>query len=304
MQKLTYGTSFSVGDIELLATGFSFTEGPVWDHASSALLFTDIPTSRILSWSDGEVTTVRTSTNKANGLAIDDDGRLIVCEHLSSRVSAFCADGSTAVLAERYDGKSLNSPNDVILDRSGRIYFTDPAYGRDNDFVGEKRPSSLPFRGVYMIPAPGSEPVLVARDFAGPNGLCLSADESRMYVNDSERRHIRGFDVLPDGILEGGDVIFVQDGDPATGVPDGMKIDRAGAILCSGPGGIWRISPDGELLEVLLVPEVVANFAFGGDDSDYLYITASQSLYRTRVNVPGEVRRRELILDFKEPAPL
>jgi gluconolactonase len=277
--------------LERLATGFAFTEGPVWSDEESALFFTDIPNSQILQWRNDQVSVWRSHSNKANGLAIDPAGRLLCCEHATSRVTALSADGATEVLAATYCGRKLNSPNDIVVHSNGRIYFTDPIYGRNNDFVGMERPQELAFQGVYAITAPGAEPTLLCADFIGPNGLCFSLDESRLYVNDSERRHIRAFDVLPDGTLSNDRVFFTQTGDPSSGVPDGMKVDSAGNVLCSGPRGIWRISPDGELLEVLEVPEVVANFAFGGADRDWLYITAATSLYRVPVAVPGPAQQ-------------
>ena len=281
--------SFTASRVERVATGFAFTEGPVWSDQRDALLFTDIPNSRIhLLTRDGELSIFREPSDMANGLSFGPDGRLVACEHATSRVTATSRDGEIQVLAQSYEGKQLNSPNDVVVRSDGRIYFTDPLYGRSAP-VGIDRDPELDFQGVYMVGPGGGEPTLLSRDFVAPNGLCFSPDESLLYVNDSERHNIMVFSVLSDGTLDEGSVYFAQDGDPSTGVPDGMKVDSSGAVLCSGPGGIWRTTPHGDLIEILAVPEVVANFGFGGPERDLLYIAASTSLYRVDVAVPGLV---------------
>ncbi|CAM5395002.1 SMP-30/gluconolactonase/LRE family protein [Leifsonia shinshuensis] len=282
-------TSFVRSPLEQLATGFAFTEGPVWDDASSSLYFTDIPNSRIHRWDGEGVTIHRSDTNKANGMAIDAAGRLLVCEHATSRLTVLDAHGASAIVASTYRGRALNSPNDVVQRSDGAIYFTDPLYGRDNSFVGVVRSAELDIRGVYLVRPGEEEPVLVADDFVAPNGLCFSLDESVLYVNDSERRHIRRFLVAADGTLSGGEVFYTQSGDPDRGVPDGMKVDSEGCVLVTGPGGIQRIDAGGELLGDIEVPEVVANFCFGESARDWIYITASTSLYRVRAAVPGAV---------------
>lgn len=293
----TATTSFAGTLLESLATGFAFTEGPVWDDESASLYFSDIPNSRIHRWDGRRLTTHRSQTNKANGLAIDARGRLLACEHAASRLSAMDADGAVTTVVSSYDGRALNSPNDVVPRSDGAIYFTDPLYGRNNSFVGVERSPELGFQGVYLVKPEADEPVLVSDDFVAPNGLCFSLDESVLYVNDSERRHIRRFAVAADGSLSGGEVFYTQAGDADRGVPDGMKIDSAGCVLTSGPGGIQRISEDGDLIEVLEVPEVVANFCFGGERRDWLYITATTSLYRVPVAVPGPARPRRVESD-------
>lgn len=275
-----------VDDLETMAGGFAFTEGPVWNDTDNALYFTDIPNSRILQWRDGAVSVYRAPSNMANGMALDGAGSLIVCEHATSSVSRLRPDGRTERLASTFGGRELNSPNDVVVRSDGLIYFTDPLYGR-NPFFGVGRSPDLDFQGVYLICPGADEPELLIGDFVAPNGLCFSSDESLLYVNDSERMHIRVFEVGADGSLGRGEVLFTEFGDAAEGVPDGMKIDSAGNVVCTGPRGIWWISAEGELLSILEVPEVVANFCFGGPDRGDLYITASTSLYRTRVAIPG-----------------
>jgi gluconolactonase len=266
-----------------VAGGFGFTEGPVWrgDH----LLFSDIPNSRTVKWrllSEGpEVTTFRTPTGNANGLTLDKQGRLLACEHSGRQVSRIDADGTATAVADRYEGKRLNSPNDVIVRSDGTIYFTDPPYGlRENPEAKE-----LAFNGVYRI-APDGTLVLLADDFDRPNGLALSPDEKTLYVDDSARRHIRAFDVQADGSITN-DRIFLDMSSPDEGSPDGMKIDVEGNIFCTGPGGIWVANPAGDLLGRIILPEQPANLAWGDEDWRMLYVTARTGLYRIRCRTQG-----------------
>jgi gluconolactonase len=189
------------------------------------------------------------------------------------------------VLATHYEGKELNSPNDIVVAPGGAIYFTDPTYGR-TEYYGVPRPQHLSFQGVYRMDADGGELTLLASDFAQPNGLCFSLDGSRLFVNDTERGHIRVFNLTPAGDLTGGAVWAETKGEGA-GAPDGMKIDSCGNVYCCGPGGIHLFNPSGDALGVIPTPETCANFTFGDDDLRSLYITASSSLYRQRVRVPG-----------------
>ena len=190
-----------------------------------------------------------------------------------------------------YEGSELNSPNDIVVSRSGSIYFTDPPYGRGDTPHGLSRPQQLAFQGVFRLDPDGAggfrPPRLLADDFAKPNGLCFDLAATLLYVNDTERMQIRRFDVLEDGDLVGGDVFFELDGDPATGFPDGMKLDERGNIWVCGPGGIWIVSPDGVRLGVIETPEVAANLAFGMGDRQTLFITANTGLYRIRTSVAG-----------------
>jgi gluconolactonase len=187
------------------------------------------------------------------------------------------------MIASHYGGKELNSPNDIVVKSDGGIYFTDPTYGRI-DYYGILREPVLTFRGVYR--AAGGTLTLLADDFAQPNGLCFSADETRLFVNDTERGHIRVFDVKADGTLAGG-AVWAQTVGEGDGAPDGMKIDSAGNLYCCGPGGIHVFDPNAACLGVIRTPEGTANFAFGDEDFRSLFITASTSLYRIRVKTPG-----------------
>jgi gluconolactonase len=267
--------------IERIASGFGFTEGPLW--YGDYLLFSDIPKNRIVRldiYSYGpEVTTFRSPSNNSNGLTLDNSGRLVACESSSRRMTRTEADGTITVLAERYQGKRINAPNDVVTRSDGSVYFTDPAFG---DTPKDKE---LNFNGVYQI-APDGELVLLMDDRVMPNGLAFSPDESILYVNDTRERLIRAFDVNPDGTVSNGRVFIKMEGDEP-GSPDGMKVDKEGNVYCTGPGGIWVISPDGKALGSIRVPEMASNFAWGDSDWKTLYITARASIYRIRLAIPG-----------------
>jgi len=271
---------------EQIATGCIFTEGPLWHPGGRYLLFSDMPGDHLRRWSEADgVTTFRKPCHKSNGLAWDRQGRLLVCEHATSRVTRTEPDGTSTVLASHWQGKELNSPNDIVCRSDGAIYFSDPTYGRLEHF-GVPRDQQLAFQGVYRI-APGSGRLeLLADDFAQPNGLCFSLDEERLFVNDTDRQHIRAFDVKADGTLSGGEVWAETKGEGA-GAPDGMKIDSRGNLYSCGPGGIHVFAPDATPLGVIRVPEYTANFCWGDDDLKSLYITASTSVYRVRVKVAG-----------------
>lgn len=278
----------SSAKMERLATGLGFTEGPVWNGPKGELVFSDIPGSCLYRWEDTHgIRELRRPSNMANGNAYDIDWRLVTCEHATSRLTRTEHDGSVTVLAEAYDGKRLNSPNDVVVRSDGSVYFTDPTYGRQ-EFFGRPRPVDLAFRAVYRLD-PAGRLTMLASDFDEPNGLCFSPDERVLYVNDTVREHIRVFTVQRDGRLGAGEV-FAKPVGPGEGSPDGMKTDVEGRVYCSGPGGIHVFDPDGGCIGVIGVPEVVGNFTWGGQDRTDLYICASTSLYRVRMKVPGNVR--------------
>ncbi|HRJ44026.1 MAG TPA: SMP-30/gluconolactonase/LRE family protein [Caldilineaceae bacterium] len=270
------------GNPEKLAGGFQFTEGPIW-QADGSLLFSDIPANRIYRWTPETGAQVwREPTGNSNGLTLDREGRLIACEHSGRRVSRTEADGSVAAIAAHFNGGKLNSPNDVVVKSDGVVYFTDPPYGI------QPAEREQPVNGVYRILADGALELLVD-DFDRPNGLAFSPDESVLYIDDSPRRHVRAFDVQPDGSLANSRIIADMD-HPQPGSPDGMKIDAEGHLYVTGATGVWVFEPDGELLGVVVTPERPANCAWGDDDRQSLYITAQTSLYRVRTKVAG-VRR-------------
>jgi gluconolactonase len=276
----------SAAELEQLGTGFKFTEGPLWHPTKKFLLFSDMPGNIIRRYSEADgVSTFREPSNMANGLTYDREGRLLACEHATSRVTRTEPDGSLTVLASHHGGKELNSPNDIVVASDGAIYFSDPIFGRV-EYYGVPREPELSFRGVYRIDPKSGDLRLLVNDFDQPNGLCFSLDEKRLFVNDTPRRHIRVFDVAADGGLTGGGV-FAETVGEGEGAPDGMKIDSEGNLFSCGPGGVHVFDPDGVSLGVIRVPEPTANFTWGGDDLRMLFITASSSLYATRVTVPG-----------------
>lgn len=267
------------GDPERLAGGFQFTEGPVW-MPGGYLLFSDIPADRIYKWSaEGGEEVWREPSANANGLTLDRENRLIACEHGNRRVSRTEVDGTVVTLADGYQGGRLNSPNDIVVKSDGAIYFTDPPYGI------EPEQREQPCNGLYRITPDGVLELLVD-DFDRPNGLAFSPDESILYVDDSPRRHVRAFDVCPDGTLTRSRVVADMD-HPQPGSPDGMKIDVEGHLYVAGATGVWVFEPDGTLLGVVVTPERPANCAWGDADGKSLYVTARTSLYRIRVKVPG-----------------
>lgn len=271
--------------LEKIAGGFVFTEGPVWDAENKCLFFSDIPANIMRKWTSTKgIEIYRQPSGKSNGLTIDKQGRLIACEHANRRVSRTEKDGTVVTIADKYDGKKLNSPNDVVVKSDGSIYFTDPPYGLTAEF-GNLGEQELPFQGVYRL-SPDGKLTLLIDDFDKPNGLAFSPDESLLYIDDTDRAHVRVFDVNPDGTISNGRVFAELKGDEP-GAVDGMKVDSEGNVYVTGPGGISIFDPSGKKLGRIDVPEVAANLAWGDDDWKTLYITASTSLYKIRLGIMG-----------------
>jgi len=270
--------------VQRLGTGFQFTEGPVWNTRGGHLLFSDIPGNRIIKWTpeDG-ISDFRVPSGKANGLTLDRQGRLIACEHANRRVSRTEHDGAIVTIASHYKGKKLNSPNDVVVKSDGSVYFTDPPYGLNPTF-GAWEPQELPFYGVYRL-SPNGDNLSLLVDDSVPNGLAFSPDESLLYVADTERNHIRVFDVTRNGEATNGRIFAELSGEPLA--PDGMKVDSQGNVYVTGKGGIWVFNPEGRRLGIIPVPELPANLCWGDDDWKTLYVTARASLYRVRLNISG-----------------
>ncbi|KON31294.1 gluconolactonase [miscellaneous Crenarchaeota group-15 archaeon DG-45] len=266
---------------ERLATGFQFTEGPVWNASGGFLLFSDIPANRICRWSRGDGATVfREPSGSSNGLTYDGDGSLMICEHGNRRLSKVDTSGAYAVLADRFRGRRLNSPNDVVVRSDRLIYFTDPPYGIE---PGEQE---LEFQGVFMLEPESGDLTLLVDDFDRPNGLALSPDETALYVADSSgRRHVRVFDVGRDGALSGGRV-FAEIRSDLPGNPDGMKVDTEGNLYVAA-AGVWVFSEEGEHLGTIGIPERPANLAWGGERWRSLFITARTSIYRIELDIAG-----------------
>ncbi|HVV28793.1 MAG TPA: SMP-30/gluconolactonase/LRE family protein [Rhizomicrobium sp.] len=273
--------------LRVAGSGFEFTEGPIWHPRDRFLLFSDMPGDTRRRFDGKAVHVQARPSNKGNGMTYDADLNLLVCEHATSSVVRFVggADGPREVLASHFEGKELNSPNDIVVGKDGSVYFTDPTYGRMPVF-GVERPVQLGFQGVYRISAGRKLELMVERSlFTQPNGLCFSPDESLLYVNDTEQANIRVFDVV-NGALTNMRIFASGIADPdLPGAPDGMKCDARGNIWVTAPGGLWIYAPDGALIGKIVVPEVVANLHWGGPDWRTLYITASTSLYVLDVKV-------------------
>ncbi|EAV41514.1 putative gluconolactonase precursor [Stappia aggregata IAM 12614] len=276
-----------------LATGFEWTEGPVWFADQQLLLFSDIPANRMMRLTlDGQVSTYRQPSDYANGNTRDRQGRLVSCQHGTRSVTRTELDGSLTVLADRYQGKRLNSPNDVIVQSTGAIWFTDPTYGILSDYEGFLAEPEQTARNVYRIdPATGEVEAMIA-DFTQPNGLAFSADERVLYVAESGSSHdpdvpsiIRAFKLDATGRILSDEVFATID----RGLPDGMRVDAAGHLWSSASDGIHCFHPDGTRLGKILVPEVVANLCFGGVRGNRLLITATTSVYEIAVNAKSAI---------------
>jgi gluconolactonase len=279
--------------LEKLGGDMNFLEGPVWTDADGGyLVFSDIPANKLYRWDKNGLKVFREPSNNANGNTRDAYGQLVTCEHSSRVVTRQQLFGGPNTLAHQFEGKQLNSPNDVVVKSDGTIWFTDPPYGTPK---GEKR--ELDKQHVFRLTAiPASRGgggglryniASVVDDFDRPNGLCFSPDEKTLYIADSGKaHHIRAFDVQPDNTLANGRVFCVID----KGIPDGIRCDETGHVWSSAGDGVHVFAPDGKLLGKIAVPETPANLCFGGEDGKTLFITAQKSLYAIRTNVRGATR--------------
>ena len=275
-------------EVEWLGGGFGVEwgpgEGPVWWQEGGYLLFSDIGNNRRLKWALGEeISVFQEPTDNANGLTRDPQGRLIACEHRTRRVTRLESDGSITVVGDRYQGRRLNRPNDVVARSDGSIYFTDPG----GLVPSEER--ELDFSGVYQVSPDLGAINLLVQGFHTPNGLAFSPDESILYINDTSRRQIRAFAVGPDGTLEPGtERVFSELTGERPGSPDGMKVDMEGNVYCTGPGGVWIIDPAGKHLGTILIeaPQTT-NICWGGGDWKTLYVIPRHRLGSIRVKIPG-----------------
>ena len=268
-------------EAERLATGFQFTEGPLW-HPEGYLLFVDIHRNLIFRLvPGGEPEVVRENSGGSNGLTFDLQGRLIMCEGNNRRVTRMEPDGTITPVARRWEGKRLNRPNDVVGRSDGGIYFTNPGMRLD---PSEKE---IEFSGVHRIALDGAV-TAVATDFEYPNGLAFSPDETILYVSNTRTdMHIRAFDVQHDGSLTNGRIFADMSSDEPDGVPDGMKVDLEGRVYCTGPGGCWVFDASGKRLGVIRLPEIPANCAWGGPENRSMFFTAHTSVYRMEMKTPG-----------------
>jgi gluconolactonase len=284
--------------IEKIAGGFLFTEGPVWVRDGGYLLFSDPNDNRIYRWTpDGELSVFRTKSGYtgvdiaeygqpgSNGLTLDREGRLTIDEHGNRRVTRLEKNGELTVLADRYEGKRLNSPNDLVYKSDGALYFTDPPFGLPKFFDDPRK--ELSYSGVFR--AAEGHVQLLTTDLTGPNGLAFSPDEKYFYVDDWDvkKKVVMRYSVEPDGTLSHGEVFFDMTSEPGEQALDGMKIDQKGNLYVSGPGGVWIISPEAKHLGTIKAPELPANFAWGDEDGRTLYMTARTGVYRVRLKIPG-----------------
>ena len=283
--------------LERVASGFEFTEGPVWAR-DGALLFSSPNTNAIYRWAPAGTVTVfrpksgytgtdigRYAQPGSNGLTFDPDGRLTICQHGNRRVIRVEPHGNTTVLADRYDGKRLNSPNDLVYGSDGALYFTDPPFGLPATFTDPKK--ELPFSGVFRVR--DGVVSLITAELAGPNGIALSPDERHLYVGnwDPDRKIVMRYTLDRAGSVTASEEFFDMTGADGEDAIDGLKVDTAGHVYVCGPGGIWVLSPSGEHLGTLRLPESPHNLAWGGEDARTLYITALTSIYRIRLAIPG-----------------
>jgi gluconolactonase len=282
--------------LEKLYTGCRWAEGPAWFAAGRYLVWSDIPNDRMLRWdeTDGSVSVFRQPAMNTNGHTVDREGRLVSCEHRGRCVSRIEHDGSRTVLASHIDGKRLCSPNDLVVKSDGSIWFSDPSYGIDSDYEGDKSPNEIGAQCIYRIEPDGSAVRRVADGFVQPNGLAFSPDESLLYVADTGAthvengpRHIRRFTVGADGRgLTGGEVFA----ECTAGLFDGFRIDTEGRLWSSAGDGVHCFAPDGTLIGKIRVPEVVANVCFGGPKLNRLFICGTTSLYSVYVNARAAAR--------------
>jgi gluconolactonase len=299
--------------MEKLADGFKWTEGPVWIR-TGYVLFAEIPSNSIMKWTpDGKVSVFMRPSgytgsepfkgpeSGSNGMTLDRHDRLTVAGHAARnvfRLESLAKGGKMTVLAEKYQGKRLNSPNDLVYRSDGSLYFTDPPYGLPTQSDTDPR-KELPFNGVFRLPHALRHPAgappedarlqLIIKDLTRPNGVALSPDEKHLYiaVSDPQKKVWMRYDLEPDGSVTNGKVFFDATSDTEDGLPDGIKVDQKGNLYGSGPGGLWILSPEGKHLGTIKLPEKMANCNWGGADGRTLYVTASSSLYRIKLKVPG-----------------
>ena len=286
--------------LEKIADGFTWVEGPAWDRSRSSLLFSDIPKNSVFEWRQGigvrlalkpsgytGSTPFQGREPGSNGLAFDPEGRLVLCEHGDRRIARLEPDGQNISLADRYQGKRLNSPNDLVFRPNGDLYFTDPPFGLPKAFDDPQR--ELDFSGVYRL-TPQGQLTLLTPELKAPNGIAFAPQEKTLYVSNADRRHAvwMAYDVRPDGTLTKGRIFF--DATPWTktkkGVPDGLKVDQGGHLFAAGPGGVHVFAPDGSHLGSIELDTTVSNVGWG-EDGSVLYITASAAIYRIRLTTKG-----------------
>jgi gluconolactonase len=295
--------SAGTGAVERVATGFRWAEGPVYFPAGRYLLFSDIPNNRIMRYSedDGHLSVYRQPSMNSNGNTIDREGRILTCEHSGRRITRTELDGSITVIADKYQGKKLNAPNDIVVASNGTIWFTDPGYGIKGDYEGLKEPFEQDKRNVFRVDPKSGDIKVVADDFVMPNGITFSPDEKKLYVIDSgftdgpdNPAHVRVFDVdVGSGKVSNGKVFAEM---PKPSITDGVRVDTDGRVWCSvgwgdpNEDGVRCYAPDGDLLGKIHIPETVANLCFGGQQRNRLYICGTTSIYALYTSVQGAMK--------------
>ena len=279
--------------VERLWTGARWSEGPAWFAAGRYLVWSDIPNNRMMRYVEpsGEVSVFRERSNNSNGNTVDNHGRLVTCEHLARRVTRTEITGAITVIADKWNGKRFNSPNDVVVKSDDSIWFTDPAYGIDTDYEGDQSPSEIDGCNVYRVDPKSGAVAAVITDMVRPNGIAFSPDEKYLYVvdtgathKDNGPRHIRRFKVASSGAKVSGGEVFAE---CTAGLFDGMRIDTEGRIWTSAGDGVHVYDPDGTMIGKILIPELVANVTFGGTKLNRLFICGTTSLYSMYTTARG-----------------
>jgi len=282
------------GRVERLWTGARWAEGPAWFAAGRYLIFSDIPNNRLMRWdeTDGSVSEFRSPSNCANGNTVDQEGRLITCEHRSRRVTRTEHDGSITIIADKFEGKKLNSPNDVVIKSDGSIWFTDPTYGIISDYEGQRSEPEQTGCFVYRVNSNLTKITAVARDFTKPNGITFNSDETALFISDTGRshqhdgpKHIRRLAVQQDGETLGESMVFA---DCNAGLFDGFRIDTEDRVWTSASDGVHCFNPEGKLIGKIIIPEMVANVCFGGASLNRLFIAGTTSIYSVYLTVTGQ----------------
>ncbi|MGL5695225.1 MAG: SMP-30/gluconolactonase/LRE family protein [Peptostreptococcaceae bacterium] len=273
--------------LDQIASGFTFIEGPIWSEKYEHLTFNDIPESKTYRIENNKVNLIYYDKSKCNGNAYDLDGNILTCEHANSRITKMNINAKEKeVVVSHYEGKELNSPNDIVLKSNGDIYFTDPRFGRNPSRVGVERNQELSFQGVFKLDKSYKELELIDKELSNPNGICFSKDEKYLFVNDSPNKAIYRYEINPKGKISKKELWAITY-DEGIGLPDGMKIDIDDNLYCCAQGGVHIFNSDGKCLGIVKIPEQAGNLCFGDRDMKSIYVTASTTVYKMRAKVEG-----------------
>lgn len=274
-------------DVEEVATGFTFIEGPIWNSKYNHLTFNDIPESKIYRIENSKVKLIYNDKSKCNGNAYDLNGNILICEHANSRITKMDINGGEKeVIASHFEGKELNSPNDIVLKSNGDIYFTDPIFGRNPSRVGIERKQELNFQGVFKLDKHYKNLELIDKELTNPNGICFSKDEKYLFVNDSPNKAIYRYKIDSNGKASKKE-LWANTYDEGIGLPDGMKMDINDNLYCCAQGGVHVFNSDGKCLGIIKIHEQAGNLCFGDNDMKSIYVTASTTVYKIRGKLEG-----------------